>query len=124
MQRCFIFTSKEIEKKRLESMLMSKHNNIKFKINGTSFEGNTDFFSGGIECELKMQDIVNHYANAHEATGGEVQNDKVIMHGRKWKNYKIVKVPMNVTMSEEKIRMINVKDSIKTLGTCTSPSLC
>ena len=59
----------------------------------------------------------------HEATGGKVQKDKVMMHGWKWKNDQIVEVPMNAIINEEKIRMINVKNSVKTLGECISPSL-
>ena len=70
-----------------------------------------------------MQETVNYYANMHEVTVGKVKNDKVIMHGRKWKYDQIVEVLMNRTINEGKIRMINMKSSVKTSGVCVSPSL-
>ena len=39
-----------------------------------------------------------------------------MMLGSKWKNDQLVEVTMSITTKEEKIRMINVKNSIETLG--------
>ena len=69
-----------------------------------------------------MQEIVNYYVTICEATGGKAQKEKVTMFIWKWKNNKIVEVPMNVRMREETINRINVKDSVKTLGVYVSPS--
>ena len=118
---CFIF--KEIEKKRLGIMLTSKYNDTEVQRNVIAFVDDSDFCSSGVECERKMQEIVNYYANMHEATGGKVQKDKVMMYGWKWKNDQIVEVPMNIIINGKKIRMINVKYSVKTLGVHISPSL-
>ena len=55
-----------------------------------------------------------------EATGNKVKKDNFMMHDKKWKNNQIVEAPMNMIMNEEKIRLINVKNSVKKLGTCIS----
>ena len=39
------------------------------------------------------------------------------------KNDQIVEVPMNLTINEEKIRMINIRNSVNKLGVHISPSL-
>ena len=65
-----------------------------------SFVDDCDFCAGGVECEIKMQEIVDYYATMHEANGGKVQKDKVMMHGWKWKNDKIVEVLMKIIMNE------------------------
>ena len=108
---CFMF--KEIEKKRLGIMLTSKCSNIEVQRNAIAFVDDSDFCSSGVECERKMQEIVNYYATMYEATGGKVQKDKNMIHGWTWKNDKIVEVPMNVIISDKKIRMINVKNSVR-----------
>jgi hypothetical protein len=114
---------KEIEKKRLGIMLTSKYNDVEVQRNVIAFVDDSDFCSSGVECERKMQEIVNYYANMYEATGGKVQKDKVMMYGWKWKNDQIVEVPINIIINGIKIRMINVKHSVKTLGVHVSPSL-
>ena len=103
-------------------MLTSKHNNIEVQRNAIASVDNSDFCSGEVEWELKMQEIINYYLNMHEATGGKVQKDKLIVCGWKWKNDRIAKAPINAKKNEEKVRMINVKDSVKTLGVHISPS--
>ena len=90
--------------------------------NVIAFVDDSDFCSNGVECELKMQNIVNDYAKIHEATGGKVQKEKVMMHGWKWKNDKIVEVPMN-TIVNEKNKNDQCENIVKTLGVCISPSL-
>ena len=39
-----------------------------------------------------------------------------MIRGSKWKNDQLVEVTMSITTNEENIRMINVKNSIETLG--------
>ena len=80
---CFIF--KEIENKRLGIILTSKCNNVEVQRNAISFVGDSDFFSSGAECERKIQETLNYYANMCEVTRGKVQKDKVMMHDWNWK---------------------------------------
>ena len=68
---------KEIEKKSLGISLTSKHNKIEVQRNMIAFVDDSDFCSNGVECELKMQKIVNDYAKMYEATGGKVQKEKL-----------------------------------------------
>ena len=44
-----------------------------------------DFCTSGAKSNQKMQDIVNYYVAMHEANGGKVQKEKVMMHSLKWK---------------------------------------
>ena len=81
---CFAF--KELEKKRLVTILKSKHANAKVQISAISFVDDSDFCSGGVECDIKMRELVDFHANMHKATVGEVQKDKVMVHCWKWKN--------------------------------------
>ena len=67
--------------------------------------------------------MVNYYAAIHEATEGLVQKEKVITHSWKCKPNKIVEVSMNVTINEEKIKILNVRNSVKKLGDYASASL-
>ena len=67
-------------------MLTSKHDNREVQRNVIAFVDDSDFCASGLECERKMQEIVNYYANLYEATGGKVQKEKVMMYSWKWKN--------------------------------------
>ena len=103
--------------------LTSKHNNAEVQSNEIAFVDDIYFCSGRVECEIKMQEIVDYYANLHETTGVNVQKDKVMMCGCKFKNDQIVEVLMNIKINEEKIRMIDMKKNVKPLGVHTSTSL-
>ena len=107
------FTFKEIEKKRLRTMLTSKCNNSEVQRNAIAFVDDSVFCSNGVECKRKMQEIVNYYANMHEATGGKLQKEKVMVCGSKWKNDKIVEVPMKMIINDKEIKMINVINTVK-----------
>ena len=45
---------------------------------------------------------MNDYAKMYETTTSKVQKKKVIMHGLKWINDKVVEVQMNIIINEEK----------------------
>ena len=62
-----------------------------------------------------MQEIVNYCATMCEATGGKVQKKKVMMCIWKWKNNNMLEVPMSAKLNEEKIKTIEVKNSVKIL---------
>ena len=67
---CFVF--EEIENKRLWVTLLSKNDNAEAQSSVIIFVDDSDFCSGGVECELKMQETVDYHANVCEATGGKV----------------------------------------------------
>ena len=56
---------------------------------------------------------MNDHAKIHEATGGKVQKEKVVVHGWKCKNDKIVEVPMN-TITNKKNKNDQCENSAKT----------
>ena len=58
---------------------MSKHNNIKIQRNAIVFVDDSDICSGGVECEIKIQEIVDYYVTMCEATVGSMQKEMVMM---------------------------------------------
>ena len=44
-----------------------------------SFVDDSDFCTKGDESEIKMQEIVDYCVSMHEATGGKIQQEKVMI---------------------------------------------
>ena len=59
----------------------------------------------------------------HEAKGYKVQKEKVPMDFCRWENKTIKQKPITIKLKEENTKKIKVKESIKTLGVHTHPSL-
>ena len=70
-----------------------------------------------------MQEIVFYHTSVDEATGGKLQQEKVMMFNWKWKKNRIVEFTINVIVNGANVMCINVINSLKTLGVCMSPSL-
>ena len=117
----FIF--KEMEKKRLGIIIASKSNNKEVQRVAIAFVDGGYFYTSRVESENKMQEIVNFYATMHEATRCKSEKENFMMHSWKWNNKNIVEVPINTKINEKKIKIIEVKNSVKTLGVCETPSL-
>ena len=99
---------KELENKRLGIVMKSKHNKNVVQRVVIAFVDDSDFCTKGNECEKKMQEIVEYYTSMCEATGGKVQQEKVMMFNWTWKKNTIVEVVINVTINGEKVQCINV----------------
>ena len=59
--------------------MTSKCNNAEVQRNVMSFVDDSVFFSGGVQCEIKMQELVDHHATMNEDTGGKAQKYKVMI---------------------------------------------
>ena len=68
-------------------MLTSKFNSIEFQRNEIKFANGSDLCTGRVECVIKFQEIVDYSTIMNEATGVNVQKDKIIMNVWKWENY-------------------------------------
>ena len=44
---------------------------------------------------------MNDHEKMYQATGGKVQKEKVMAYGWKWKDDKIIEVPMNIIINEK-----------------------
>ena len=59
-----------------------------------------------------MQEITNYYATIDKDSGGKVQR-KSYDSQFEMENNKIIEIPINTTTNEEKIKIINMKNSTK-----------
>ena len=62
---CFEF--KELKKRRLGISLTSKRNDIEVQTNVILFVDDSSFCAVRVECEIKMQVIVDYHTNMHKA---------------------------------------------------------
>ena len=118
---CFMF--KEIENKRLGTMITSKINHKEVKRVVIVLVDDGYYCTSRVENEEKIQEIINYYVAMYEPTRGKVQKEKVMMCDWKCKNNNAVKFRMNAKINEKKIKIIEVKNSVKPLGVCETPSL-
>ena len=70
-----------------------------------------------------MQKIVSCCMEMHEATGGKVQKEKVLVCCWRWKDNKLTKVNVELKLKEEVIKQMMANVSVKTLGVYLNPMI-
>jgi len=92
-----------------------------------AFVDDTDFYINGRNYEIKMQLIIDLYTKLYEATGGKIQQMKIMFYCWKWiyenRNQKIIQLDANIEVYREKIKSIDVHISTRTLGVYLTPAL-
>ena len=81
------------------------------------------FISGGTDSERKMNQIMRLHVDLHEATGGKVQLEKVMVCGFKWENHVISNEDVRIVIGSNVIKILDMKERTKTLGVHVSPAL-
>ena len=92
-----------------------------------AFVDDTDFYTNGIDFELKMQLIMEIYTQLYEATGGKIQQEKIMFYCWKWiyvnGKQQIVQLEATIEVHKEVIKIIDVHQSTITLGVFMNPAL-
>lgn len=88
-----------------------------------AFVDNSDFMSSRKDSESKMNQILRFHVDLHEATGGNVQIEKVMVHGFKWENHVISNEDVRIVIGSNAMQQLDVRESNKTLGVFMSPGL-
>ena len=87
----------------------------------------TDFYANGIDYESKMQAIMEIYTILYEATGGQIQESKVMFYCWEWKyvirKQQIKQKEAEIAVREEKIKSIPLNEATRTLGVHINPAL-
>ena len=88
-----------------------------------AFVDDSDFFTSGIDSERKMNEIMKMHVDLHEATGGKIQFEKVVMFSFKWTNGVIMNNDEVAKIGDHIIKRLETNESIKTLGVHINPKL-
>ena len=87
----------------------------------------TDFFSNGKDCVERIKIIINLYAKLYEATGAQVQEEKVKFycwrHSMRDGRRVIEHIEAVISIHGKEIQQIDVHVSTRTLGVHVTPSL-
>jgi len=75
---CLIF--RYLEKLKLGAQIKIQSENRMMQRVAIAFVDDTDFYVNGIDYESKMQAIMEIYTTLYEATGGQIQETKVIFY--------------------------------------------
>jgi hypothetical protein len=122
---CFIF--KYLEEKKLGAKLRAPISKEEFQRIAIAFVDDTDFYTNGVDFELKMQLIMEIYTRLYEATGGKIQQEKIMFYCWKWiyinGKQHIVQMEATIEVHEEIIKIIDVNQSTRTLGVFMTPAL-
>jgi len=122
---CLIF--KYLENKRLGAVFNTPLSQKLLQRLAIAFVDDTDFYTNGHDFERKMQMIMDLYTKLYEATGGKIQQTKILFYCWQWvyKNGKQVihQIEAELTVHGEKINAISVSESTRTLGVYLNPSL-
>ena len=118
---CLIF--KHIEQKDLGVSIESEAREEVCKRVVIAFVDDSDFMSSGKDSERKMNQIMRLHVDLHEATGGKVQLEKVMVYGFKWENHVISNEDVRIVIGSNVMQMLDVRESTKTLGVFMSPAL-
>ena len=123
---CIIF--KFLEDQRLGAIIeIVKTNRIIQRV-AIAFVDDTDFYTNGRGVDTKMQKIMNIYTSLYEATGGKIQQVKILFYCWKWKYVQghqiIERVDTKIFVHGQEIKQLEINESTRTLGVHLSPSLC
>ena len=122
---CLIF--KYLEEKQLGAMIKNPISKQIIQRIAIAFVDDTDFYTNGPEYELKMQMIMDIYTKLYEATGGKIQQTKIMFYCWKWiyKNGKqnIIQLNATIVVHGETIKAIDVSQSTRTLGVHLNPAI-
>ena len=122
---CFIF--KYLEEKKLGASIRAPISKEVFQRIAIAFVDDTDFYTNGIDFELKMQLIIEIYTRLYEATGGKIQQEKIMFYCWKWiyvnGKQQIVQLEATIEVHEEVINIIDVHQSTRMLGVFMNPAL-
>ena len=122
---CLIF--KYLEDKNLGAMLKDPISKEIIQRIAIAFVDDTDFYTNGPNYEQKMQLIMDMYTQLYEATGGKIQQAKIMFYCWKWVYYngnqKILQLEASIKVHGEIIKEINVNQSTRTLGVHLTPAL-
>ena len=79
---CLIF--KYLEQKKLGAILLHPISNVIIQQIAIAFVDDTDFYTNGRNYKIKMQLIMDLYTKLYEATGGKIQQMKIMFYCWKW----------------------------------------
>ena len=92
-----------------------------------AFVDETNFYTNGLNFELKMQMIIDLYTKLYEVTGGKIQQTKIMFYCWKWiykkRMQKIIQLNAVIKVYGEIIKEIDVNKSTRTLGVYLTPAL-
>ena len=92
-----------------------------------AFVDDTDFYTNDTDFNQKMQLLMNLYTRLYEATGGKIQESKILYYC--WKLIyengvkKIVAIDAHLEVHEQVIEMESIFKSTRTLGVHINPAL-
>ena len=122
---CLIF--RYLENKKLGVVVTFPISRGSFIRIAIAFVDDTDFYTNDFRCIQIMQEAMNIYTRLYEATGGKVQQIKILYYSWIWEyvdGRKYIKdVTANLVVNEEIIRQESVENSTRTLGVYVTPSL-
>ena len=122
---CMIF--RHLEKQNLGAILKNPISKVIIQRIAIAFVDDTDFYTNGRNYEMKMQLIMDLYTKLYEATGGKIQQTKIMFYCWQWfyenGDQKIMKLEAKIEVHGEQIQLIDVKQSTRTLGVHLTPAL-
>ena len=123
---CIIF--KYLEDQNLGAIIEIVRTNRIIQRVAIAFVDDTDFYTNGNEVRTKMQRIMNIYTSLYEATGGKVQQVKIVLYCWQWKYVQgkqiIERIDTEIVVHGQEIKQLAVDESTRTLGVYLNPTLC
>jgi len=122
---CIIF--KQLEKMQLGAQIKVPSDDRILQRVAIAFVDDTDFYANGEEYESNMQKIMENYTTLYEATGGQIQESKVMFYCWEWKyingKQQITQQEAEIAVRDEKIKSIPINEATRTLGVHINPAL-
>ena len=122
---CIIF--KHLEDKKLGIDIQHPISQKDFVRLAIAFVDDTDFCTNGSMFMEKMQRIIDEHTRLYEATGGKMQQSKILFYCWRWTHKNGVKEIEQITaeleVHGEQIKQLDIIDSTRTLGVHVTPTL-
>ena len=123
---CIIF--KKLENKRLGVVVRLLLSLVEFIRYAIAFVDDTDFYTNDRNFNEKMQLIMDMYTRLYEATGGKIQENKILYYCWKWcyeNGIRVLKpVEAALYVHGKQIESVDPTKSTRTLGMHINRSLC
>jgi len=92
-----------------------------------AFVDDTDFYANGPQFQMNMQQIMTNYTKLYEATGGKIQESKVMCYCWNWNYVKgkqqIKQMKADIVVHNERIESVPINEATRTLGVHINPAL-
>ena len=122
---CLIFG--HLEQQQLGAKIMIPSKNKEIQRVAIAFVDDTDFYSNGQKYNEDMQAIMKQYTELYEATGGKIQESKILYYCWQWRyengRQYIQQKEVRLEVHNVEIKPIKVEEATRTLGVHISPAI-